>query len=210
MRYLYSIIAMLITFTASAQSLDTATLQPGDLIFQNLDCGAMCDAIEAVTQGVGGQDFSHIGMVCKRDNRLMVIEAVGVGVRMIPLDSFTHRTTNKMYVGRVLKKYTKMIPMAVAFAEKQIGLPYDDAFIYDNGKYYCSELVYDAFKYANQNKPFFTLEPMTYKEPGSDEYFPVWVEYYKKLKVEIPEGLPGCNPGGLSRSPKIEIIGTLK
>jgi hypothetical protein len=34
-------------------------------------------------------------------------------------------------------------------------------------------------------------------------------EYYKSLGVEIPEGLPGCNPGGISTSKKIKIIGEL-
>jgi hypothetical protein len=111
-----------------------------------------------------------------------------------------------MYVGRVKKQYTRFIKKAITFSVKQIGTPYDDAFLYYNKKYYCSELIYDAFLYANHNKPFFQLEPMTFKKPGSTEYFPVWVDYYQKLGVAIPEGKPGCNPGGLSRSDKIEIV----
>ncbi len=180
--------------------------ESGDLIFQNLDCGDMCDAIEAVTQGYQGQKFSHVGLVNRMGKTVMVIEAVGAGVRMIPLDSFVKRTPNKMYVGRVKKEYTRFIKKAIRFSVQQIGKPYDDAFIYGNGKYYCSELIYDAFQYANHGKPFFQLEPMTFKKPGSDDYFPVWVSYYEKLHMPIPEGKPGCNPGGLSRSEKIEIV----
>lgn len=180
--------------------------ESGDLIFQDLDCGDMCDAIEAVTQGYDGHQFSHVGLVNRMGKTVMVIEAVGVGVRMIPLDSFLKRTTNKMYVGRVKKEYTRLIRKAIHFSVKQLGKPYDDAFIYDNGKYYCSELIYDAFQYANHDQPFFQLEPMTFKKPGSGEYFPVWIDYYKKLGVAIPEGKPGCNPGGLSRSAKINIV----
>lgn len=195
--------------TLFAQHLKQTALQRGDLIFQNLDCGPMCDAIEAVTEGVDGQDFSHVAMVCKKGDSLMVIEAMGAGVRMVSLDFFEKRTKNRMYVGRLKKQYRNLIKDAIAFSEKQIGVPYDDEFIYDNGKYYCSELIYDAFKVANRNVPIFTLEPMTYKQPGSDSFFPVWVEYYKQLNAEIPEGKPGCNPGGLSRSPKINIIGTI-
>ena len=37
--------------------------QTGDLLFQDMDCGPMCDAIEAVTQGAEGAKFSHIGIV---------------------------------------------------------------------------------------------------------------------------------------------------
>ena len=34
-------------------------LQDGDLLFQNLNCDNLYEAIEAVTEGVNGQDFSH-------------------------------------------------------------------------------------------------------------------------------------------------------
>lgn len=93
------------------------------------------------------------------------------------------------------------------FIYKNEGVAYDDEFLYDNGKYYCSELIYDALKYANNNKPVFKLFPMTFKKPGSDSYFPVWENYFRNLQMEIPEGQPGCNPGGLSRSKKIYIMG---
>jgi hypothetical protein len=199
--------ALLFFGRSFAQTFTAKDLQPGDLIFQNLDCGPMCDAIEAVTEGVDGQDFSHVAMVCRQGDSLVVIEAIGKGVHYTSLTDFAKRTPNKMYVGRVKPLYRKMIGKAEAFAEKQIGVPYDDAFIYNNGKYYCSELVYDAFKSANNNQPFFQLFPMTYKQPGSDVYFPVWVDYFKKMHMEIPEGKPGCNPGGLSRSDKIDIVG---
>ena len=33
-----------------------------------------------------------------------------------------------------------------------------------------------------------------------------WVEYYKELNHEIPEGELGLNPGGMSRSEGIDII----
>lgn len=205
------LVILLIAYNCSyAQTLTVKDLQPGDLIFQNLDCGPMCDAIEAVTEGINGQDFSHIGMVCKQGDSLVVIEAIGKGVHYTSLSDFSKRTSNKMYVGRVRPEYKKLIDKAEAFAEKQIGVPYDNAFLYDNGKYYCSELVYDAFKFANHNKPFFILYPMTYKQPGSDDYFPVWVDYFNKIKMDIPEGKPGCNPGGLSRSDKINIIGIIE
>jgi hypothetical protein len=31
-----------------------------------------------------------------------------------------------------------------------------------------------------------------------------------KLKMKIPEGQLGCNPGGISTSDKLRIIGTLR
>lgn len=185
-------------------------LKDGDLIFQDMDCGPLCDAIEAVTEGYKGNDFSHMGMVYHRNDTIYIIEAAGSAVRLIPLDKFSKNTKKPMYVGRLKKQYKKLIPNAIAFSLQQMGVPYDDEYLYDNGSYYCSELIYDAFMFANGGKPFFQLFPMTYKQPGTNEFFPAWVEYYKEIGKEIPEGKPGCNPGGMSTSDKIEIIGSIK
>lgn len=185
------------------------TLQDGDLLFQDMDCGPLCDAIEAVTEGYNGNDFSHMGMVYHKNDTIYIIEAAGKAVRLTTLEKFSKNTKKPMPVGRLKKQYKKLIPNAISFSLKQLGVPYDDEYIYDNGSYYCSELIYDAFKSANKNKPFFELFPMTYKQPGTNDFFPAWVEYYKEIGKEIPEGLPGCNPGGISTSDKIEIIGSL-
>lgn len=61
--------------------------------------------------------------------------------------------------------------------------------------------------HANDVMPFFQLYPMTYKQPGTNAFFPAWVDYYKAIGKPIPEGQPGCNPGGISTSDKIEIVG---
>lgn len=184
-------------------------LQDGDLIFQDMDCGPLCDAIEAVTDGYTGKDFSHMGMVYHRNDTLYVAEAAGKAVRLTPLNKFALNTKKPMLVMRLKKEYTSRIPAAIDFSLKQLGVPYDAEYVYNNGAYYCSELIYDAFLFANGNKPFFTLYPMTYKEPGTNTFFPAWVKYYKAIGKPIPEGLPGCNPGGISKSDKLTVLGNL-
>lgn len=197
---LLSILIQLATF-AKAQQYKT-----GDLLFQNLDCGGLCDAIESVTEGCNGQKFSHIGLVFLRNDSVYIIEAIGENVHLTPLANFIARSNNPVVQARVKVQYQKLIPAAIQFSLQQQGKPYDEPFLYNNGKYYCSELIYDAFAFANNSKPFFQLEPMTFKQPGSKEFFPVWVTYYQNLKMEIPEGKPGINPGGISRSAKIDIL----
>lgn len=191
------------------QTINPASLKDGDLIFQDMDCGSLCDAIEAVTEGYNGNDFSHMGMVYHRNDTIYIMEAAGQAVRLSTLNDFSKNTNKPMYIGRLKKEYRKLIKGATTFALQQLGTPYDDEYVYNNGKYYCSELIYDAFLFANGGKPFFRLYPMTYKQPGTDAFFPAWVEYYKAIDKEIPEGKPGCNPGGISTSDKIAIIGTL-
>ncbi|AWG24942.1 YiiX/YebB-like N1pC/P60 family cysteine hydrolase [Flavobacterium kingsejongi] len=200
---------LLFSWTAQSQQLPLSALKTGDLIFQDMDCGPLCDAIEAVTEGYDGHDFSHMGLVYIQKDTIYIIEAAGTKVRLNPLSSFSKNTHRPMYVGRLKSKYQKLIPAAIAFSLQQMGVPYDEEYVYDNGKYYCSELIYDAFKSANKNKPFFQLFPMTYKKPGTDDFFPAWKTYYEEIGKEIPEGKPGCNPGGMSTSDKLTIIATL-
>jgi hypothetical protein len=184
------------------------TLKSGDLLFQSMNCGPLCEAINEVTSGYQGHDFSHLGLVYIKNDSIFVIEAAGSSVKITPYETFKTYTAEKMFVGRLKRKYRALIPEAIAFALQQIGVPYDEEYVYNNGKYYCSELLYDAFLHANK-KPLFDLFPMTFKSPKTEEYFEVWVDYYKKLNIEIPEGKPGCNPGGISTSDKLKIIGTV-
>lgn len=202
-------ILLLFPVLLSAQTVSVKDLKDGDLIFQDMDCGPLCDAIEAVTEGYKGTDFSHMGLVFHRNDTLYIIEAAGSAVRLNTLEKFSKNTSKPMLVGRLKKKFRKLIQQAIAFSIKQLGVPYDDEYVYNNGAYYCSELIYDAFMFANSGTPFFALYPMTYKQPGTNEFFPAWVDYYKSINKPIPEGQPGCNPGGISVSDKIEILGNI-
>lgn len=186
----------------------TIPLKTGDILFQSMNCGPLCEAINEVTEGYQGKDFSHLGLVYIKNDSVFVIEASGKAVKITPLETFKSYTTEEMVVGRLKRGYQKYIPDAIAFALQQIGVPYDDEYLYNNGKYYCSELLYDAFLYAYK-KPLFELYPMTFKSPTSHTYFEVWVAYYANLKMEVPEGQPGCNPGGISTSNKLKIIGVI-
>jgi hypothetical protein len=186
-------------------------LQEGDLLFQNLNCGDLCNAIEAVTEGVNGKDFSHCAMVVNVNDTLKVIEAIGYKVHVNSIKKFFARSGDttviqNITVGRVKHQFDNLIPNAISNAKQLIGQTYDDEFLLGNGKWYCSELIYETFKQANNQNDFFELEPMTFIDPKTKTFFPTWVNYYKELKTEIPEGKLGINPGLISRSNKIQII----
>lgn len=185
-------------------------LKTGDLLFQDLDCGPLCEAIETVTYGKNNLKFSHIGLVLLKNDSAYIIEAIGHAVQLTPIQKFLARTTKPIYWARVKREFQPLIDSSLSFAQAQIGVPYDEPFLYNNNKYYCSELIYDAFKAANNNTPLFKLEPMTFKHPFTQQFFPAWVTYYKELKMEIPEGKPGINPAGISRSEVIDWLGIYK
>lgn len=186
-------------------------LRAGDLIFQNLDCGPLCDAIEAVTEGANGKDFSHLGIVVQTGDSLAVVEAIGNSVQLTDIQKFTQRSKNqegkpKVVVARLQPRWQRVAAGAAVAAKGMIGVPYDDAFLPENGRLYCSEMVALAFQGANRGEPFFAQKPMIFKDPDTGRFFPAWVEHYQKLGLEIPEGLPGCNPGGLSQDKRLEVI----
>lgn len=186
-------------------------LQEGDLLFQDIDCGPMCEAIEAVTQGVDNYNFSHIALVIESNDTLFALEAISAGVVLTPINEFLERSADsagnpKVLVGRLKKEHQHLNKGAIEYAMNQLGTAYDDEFIMNNDKYYCSELLYDAYKQANSNRAVFLLYPMTFKPLDSEEFFPVWGDYYKNMEMDIPQGEPGINPGGISQSEYITIV----
>ncbi len=204
-------IIILLSITYITVSAQLNSFKKGDIIFQDLDCGPLCDAIEAVTDGYKGMDFSHVGIIDrdKEDTKFYVIEAIGSKVKRTLLDTFLVRSLNaegkpKVIIGRLNESNEQYIKMALDHANLLIGVPYDDRFILDNDSLYCSELIYEIFK-KSAGEELFYLQAMTYKDPVTKTFYPAWVDYYKNLNSSIPEGLPGINPGLLSRSDKLII-----
>jgi hypothetical protein len=183
----------------------------GDLLFQDLDGLPLGDAIEEVTFGVHGAKFCHVGIATVEDHSgPQAIEAFGAVVATRPLSEFLARSKDntgrpKVIVGRLKEPYRSLIPAAILCARRLLGAPYDQFFLPDNDRFYCSELVWKCFR-DSAGKPLFELAPMTFKQPGSSEPMAIWKDYYAMLGIPIPEGVVGSNPGGLSRSEKISIV----
>lgn len=187
------------------------SFQAGDFIFQDLDCD-ICDAVELVTQKEGNPySFSHMALVVEINGQMLALEAIGQKVQTTSIVEFSNRSKNdkgqnKIVHARLRKQFSHLNKKAIEFAVLQVGKPYDDAFEYGNEAYYCSELIYDAYKHAQNGIAFFQLSPMTFKKPNSSNYFETWIEYFQKLGLPIPEGELGCNPNGIFEDGKFEII----
>ena len=195
---------ILFFFSCSKQS-----FQVGDIFFQDLDCGPPCQAIEAVTSGYQGAQLSHCAIITSvgtSNHDTILTEAIGETVTQTTLHDFLNRS-NKVFVGRLIDEYQYMIPDAITYIQTDLnGKPYDHIFDITDDTYYCSEIIYEGLKKADNTQELFSLKPMTFNEPGTDMPFVHWVDYYEDLGHPIPEGALGLNPGRMSRSDAIEII----
>ncbi len=200
-KYFYLLFTILISCTKNFK------LQEGDLLFQDLDSSPLCDAIELVTPGYNGANFSHIGLVVLDNDTLKVLEAIHPKVMITNLDDFINRSFDKngnpkVIVGRLKKEFTNSISNAVSYSKSKLEITYDEVFLINNETYYCSELIYEAFL----NDSIFEPKPMTFLHPKTKDTLKVWKEYYSDLNTNIPEGNPGINPGIMSLSNKIEMV----
>jgi hypothetical protein len=182
-------------------------LKEGDFLFQDLDSSPLCDAIELVTSGYKGANFSHIGLIVSEAGELKVLEALPPKVMLTTIDDFLNRSFDKngnpkVIVGRLKKEFTNSISNAVSYSKSKLDITYDEVFLINNETYYCSELIFEAF----EKDSIFQLKPMTFLHPNNKDTLPVWKEYYSDLNSNIPEGNPGINPGIMSLSNKIEIV----
>ena len=209
MKTLIKFIFILLLGLSACNSADQPVkLQPGDLLFRGAASGDLSKAIDQVTQTEHETHFSHMGLVELRGDSIFVLHASPEGgTCRVPLREFLHPQGDPVEVVAYRLKYPwrSAIPAALKRAGEMLGKPYNDHYILVDTAYYCSDFVYRAFAADS----VFRLDPMTFKDPQTGGFSPAWVEHYGKLGMEIPEGLPGCNPNGMAASDKLERLGTV-
>lgn len=172
-------------------------LKSGDIILQPLKCWA-CSLIEQQENS----EYSHIGIVVKRNNQLLVAEAYGK-VQLVTITDFLSKThpnkSNKFLRFKALPvNETKLFENI----QKLIGNPYDpefrwNNFIGDKEAIYCSELVY---KVLNPLVKFSDLGP---KRMLFDENAEAWDRYFRG---NTPRGELGVSPEDFNQSLDFEEI----
>lgn len=128
----------------------TQKYKTGDLIFQ---VNKSSDFSLAVTETTTGKEYNytHVGIIFIEHDSVFVFEATAPVVCKTPLQNFIEdsKIIDEHYivvVTRVRFPYQKLIPNAISFAKSALNKAYDSFFIPNNDKYYCSELVYEAFR----------------------------------------------------------------
>lgn len=189
----------------SAQRLERiglGSLCEGDLLFCAQEKG---NNITDVTQGVGGMKIDHVAIFHRQGGRTFALEAIHSGVGLTPTDSFMAR---REVVLAARLRDTLGVARSVERALRFIGRPYDFNFMPDDSAFYCSELVQKCYR-DSRGELVFKPIPMSFHDK-SGRITPYWHDYYARQGLQVPEGEPGSNPGDLSRSAAICILGIVE
>ncbi|WP_302604854.1 YiiX/YebB-like N1pC/P60 family cysteine hydrolase [uncultured Alistipes sp.] len=182
-------------------------LRSGDLLFQVGRESAMSGAIMAATGKSEEVKFTHVGIAVIGDQADSVLEATSGGVRMTALSDFLNKSARlngrPIVVAKRLKD-TVGIAAAVARARTFLGQPYDYSFRPDNGKLYCSELVWESYLDPDGRR-LFPAQAMNFRA-ADGSMPPFWTELFANMSEEIPEGLPGTNSNDMSRDTSLTEV----
>ena len=198
------LLCMLCTLSIGAQQMkkiNRTNLCEGDLLFCAKEAS---NPITEVTQGVGGMKIDHVAIVHKQVNKTYALEAIHKGVTLTPIDSFMAR--REMVVAARLCD-TLGVAQSVERALSFLGRPYDFNFMPSDSAFYCSELVQKNYRYSDGQLVFKPIAMSFHDKTGKITDY--WKEYYGRQGLTVPEGEPGSNPGDLSRSKAIQILGII-
>ena len=121
--------------TLTAETGPVSEVREGDVIFQTSK-SQQSPLIQIGTRS----KITHCGIIVMRGGKPYVLETLKTLV-LTPLDKFIARGEDGKYWIKRSKKENIKIKYA-----KYLGKPYDLSFKFDNGKFYCSELVYDIYQ----------------------------------------------------------------
>lgn len=192
-----------LTTNAVAEKEFTATdLRNGDLLFQSLHCGPLCEELEAALQ----TPYSHLGIVYFDPQGIRIIESTD-RVKLTPLKEWLAQTRNNSVEIFRLRKSSQKLGYGEAIvnsALQELGKPYDDDWEWDNQKLYCSELVWKTFFAALKIKLSTPKDYFDELNNAANKLF--WQGYFRGT---IPHRL-GVSPKDLAASRFLEKLGSLK
>ena len=150
-------------------------VQEGDVIF-HMSTSSQSPLIAIATTS----PLTHCGVIVMKGDEPYVLEASST-LKTTPLRTFIKRGKGGAYW---IKRPKPGIDKRIRYGHL-LGRSYDLAFSFDNNKYYCSELVYDIYKY----------------QLGIDLCTPKPMSHYITFGMKKKMRQRGMNPYGLVVAP---------
>ena len=164
--------------------------QTGDVIFHV----SKSDQSAAIKIGTLSR-YSHCGIVVVENGKSYVIEAER-GVEKTPMKTWLRR--GKMCHHYRVMRLKDTQDLTVRY-KGLLGIPYDRAFRFDNGMYYCSELVWEIYK----KNGILLSEP----NPLGDYHFlnlPIVKRHLKRRHMTLDQKV--VPPSDLVKSSKLRTV----
>lgn len=128
-------------------------LQSGDLLFVSGESRILMGLVDfsKLCREVAESDFSHIALVSREHDELVVYDAVLGGARRTPFGQFVaDRRVWKIAVKRLQPEQQRFVPGAIAYCRQayESKTEFDRDFRLNNDRLYCTELIELAFRHA--------------------------------------------------------------
>jgi hypothetical protein len=188
----------------SGRELGLPSVRPGDIILIDLGCYA-CRIISATTNSL----FNHSGLVIETtdDGQVYVAQSLSK-TEKIPLADFLSQAKRQSAImvrrPRELDEIYRLsrrqfdalaLQLARVFDAEFEGLPFDDAFLWDNNNsqgeelLYCSEMIQKALNRI-------LIRDLAPAPMDFSTHMDFWQRYFHG---QVPQGLPGNSPASFER-----------
>ena len=188
-------------------------LRAGDLLFVVGGGSAMTEAIRAATASQGALPYTHVGIVSEGADS--VIEATAPeGVRIValadfldgaaPIDGGRCVVAKRLQLAEEADGGAAIAREAARQARRRLGAAYDLLYRAGDDRYYCSELVQEAYADA-AGGPIFPSLAMRFRDDDG-EMPSYWVALFASFGEPIPEGEPGTNPAAMAEDERLQEV----
>jgi len=186
-------------------------LQDGDLIFilgtSRLFMGLFDFAKFSIE--IADSPFSHVGLIAIEDGRPWVYDTVTGGPRRKELGWYLSRSSiQRVAFRRPVLEHKPKLPDVIAFCRDVYAdrVPYDNGLVHGNDKYYCSELIDEAFR----QQGIVLAEAIPITELPNFAAFPAAVATIAEAATPISRHqsvlFPGNESYGLWSSSELELL----
>ena len=158
---------------------------------------------------VSDSPFSHVALVSREDDELIVYDVVRDGTRRMPFAEFAgDKRIRTLAVKRLHADLRHHVPAAISYCQHvyQSRVPFDQAFKLNNDCLYCSEMIEIAFRRAG----LMLSTPMPIEQLPGYQSLPVatrgLVEIATPLYPSQDVLMPGNQRWGIWSSPSLELV----
>lgn len=186
-------------------------LQTGDIVFVMGESRILLGLVNfsKLSTDIADSRFSHVGLVSREDDQVVVYDIVAEGARRLPFGSFVNDgRVWSVAVKRLQPEYQGYVPAAIAYCQGVVASQprFDTDFRLDNDRLYCSEMLELAFESGGLS----LADPVPMHElPRFDrlrEPTKRLIQVATRIDFNQPIYLPGNDRIGIWSCPHLELV----